>query len=57
MKLVKKLTLPEIRKTAMAQQGYDSALFGKRPGVTVQEGKKVKQKRGYSKHKGKIYEY
>lgn len=56
MKLVKKLTLAEKRKTAMAKQGIDSALFGKRPGVTVQEGKKNKEKRGYEKHKGKFYE-
>lgn len=54
--LIKKLTNAERRSKAMAEQGVVSSLFGKRPGVTVQEGKKVKEKRGYVKHKGKNHE-
>ncbi len=52
MKITVKLSPEMVRRKALAEQGMNPSLFGKRPGVTVQPQKKNMVKRGYTKHKG-----
>lgn len=55
IKIVTKLSVVQRTQAAMAQQGVDSSKFGKRPPVSVEMGKKLKEKHGKVKHKNKQF--
>jgi hypothetical protein len=56
MQIIVKLPQHTIRDTAMIQQGLNPKALAMKPGTRVQRDRRAANKKGYIKHKGKVFD-